>query len=1054
MAPPTTDLAVYGTYGPDFDPGYQIVFIPPAPTAYVAPTSADPNLPPPYSDPRGVLPSSVVPSKTLSYEIYEEVKEFPTFINPNQAVLGQIGAAGILGGIGGAVIGTLIQAGLGQSLAGQVFARSQTMVSLIAFEGKDVIDLPTNDLVFDGTALVVPDNVFLPVYAGSNLFMPPMETETFATKAAREYRAKSPSNMVQQIRPSINPPLDSMTNPAAWWTNFRTAPNRFVDVGSNAIILNGSASYVSYVACSKPLFRDVVYLSSGAVGQGLIQPSNNLLLSFAGPWPADSTIVQVFRYAWVDINEGTGQPASYQWRLSESFGVIPANIEQTPPGAVGNDSSEIQKHYAYNTGDASPDIDNSTWPGKILKTGVSPAFAAIKMNESSPFYDRNFKTKIVPLASGQTFGQGRLQIKKVFGFTPGVTTTVTVGGQTIPNDFNTDYASNVLLTERVYQSPYFQLDMSRNGRLGLEYAVHEPANSHVFGADEVITLASTSPAVGGLGAFCIPSMRITICSFADNGIATYRAFDDSQILSMTIASSRLNAFLLAEILQESGGTALFCPSYRVDIGVSGTSGTATIPSGIIPVSISVSAPVAFSKPTILRTYAGSSPRGSPLFEVVLPAGTKGVEMEVPLPPIAFGSFDIENPSEASVLKISGTRTQFLEAVTTVAALSPATPNDAISDWQLKALPAETFPLKATGVSSAYSSKGTAFVACENGGRIDMGVKFSAIKFPYLPIRDICMRIPANFTTGMLNQKATGLPTASQPCLLLEQTMNKVLLFYHYKNRILVKGIPAEIFGQENAPQDGSQYVPEIEARLAKRIQRMVPYIAYDGNQDGTDLAIDISLGAVANIATATGPISPNTPGIRYFSACKTDCGMLLCFLQDNDKIIARRSGDGGLSWTDVFPPDTAFVPVSQGGSVPEAPSCFFFEHGYIALFVILENALLLFRLPQEMFLFSPAQAKAYLGKIPPEFIYGPLVQGSLPAALSNRGIIVPSAVIQRQESGKTESISPQRVSIVRSSTGVLRLFFADKDSRLQTLISADGGMSWQTEKQFIGNRKT
>ena len=1075
MAPPLAaisptdpgELSVYETLGPIFDPGYGIVFILPAP--HIATNS---SMPPAFSDPRGVLVSA--PLNKLSYEIYENIAEVCIYDNSNLAILSGLVAG--MGGIGGAVIGSLVQAGLGQSLSGQVFARSETMVSIIAFEGRDIIDLPTKDLKTDGKAIIVPDNVFLPVYAGNSPFMSPSDTRTFATKAANEYISKSSSNMVQQIQPSDNPPIDSMTNPKAWWASFRSLPNRFVDVASNAIVLNGSANYISYVSCDKPLFRDVIYLSTGAIGQGGVQPhSNTLLLMFAGPW--SNTIVQVFRYAWVDTNTGTKQSPLYQWRLSESFGVAPANTDQTPQEAIktgGNaalDTQAVQqKCYVYNLNDSNPDIDNSTFPGKILKTGITRIFAAAKLDSSSPLYDKAYKAQIIPPVNS-SFAQSNLQVKRVFGLTPGVGNAATEAGQ-IETNFGTVVGGNILLTERVYQSPYFQINMNNNGRLGLEYAVHKAANMSVFGMDSVITLASVRPSAQGVGVFYDPCLSAMVCIFIDNGLITQRLFDDKKLLDTgTIAPSNLNAFLLAEILQRSSGSSVFHPPYG-DIGqsVAGTTGSVSISADTLPTLLIVSPAIiptgSTATTTVLRLYAESTPQDSaiPLFEVVVPIGIKGTtnEQKIPIPPIQFNSFQITNPNGSVLKQILGSKkSPFLSQITKIPVIDPAFPTDAFSDWQLKAVIKEDFPISATNVSGcAVHTKGHAFVTYENNNRVNLGFRPS-ISNTFLPIRDVCMRVPENFTTSMLSGQPGGLPNASQPFLVADLLPNKIFLFYVYKTRILIKSIPLEIIEKEQYPFNTTIYPDETEAKISKNIHRMIPCIVYDGGQGVTpDIEADRSIGAIkAPTGITTTTTITTVPSVKCFSACITKGGLLLCFIQDGDRIVVRKSSDG-IIWTDAFPQNTIFIPSKAGAKVidGEAPVCFFEEgQGAVFLFLVLESCLFQIKLPQQLFLETADKSQSYLTNMIPELIYGQLNDdGSLPASLADRRITVQPAVIERQKTQTSQSskevISPHRISVARFKSGPIRIFFNNINQRLQTLISSDDGKAWQTEDQFMKNR--
>lgn len=1023
---------VFETLAPLFSPGYRIVFRP-----TIEPSQ--PESPPAFADPRGILPAGLAPASTLSYEVFDSVTELVVANNFRAAAAG-------------------VDLGFAQ-VVGQITANSQSFISLIVFEGKDVIDLPTDGLKSVGGGLVVPDLVFFPIHAGEKFIQSP--TDDIAAKTALEYIHRSPNNAVRGVVPSINPPLDSLSNTKSVIPSGALRP--IIDVASNAIKVEGGAKFVSYIAATKPLFRDVIFLNSSAIAQGVFI-GNNFNISFVGPFGTPQ--VQVLRYAFINVSP-EGQPAYSQWRLAESFGIQIDKKEETPPALITSlsegsaDLSEKEAlHFIYDLADSKADIAPAL-PLKPIKIGYSPAFARAKMDPAGKFYDKKFKAQVLP--SGQFFFQSRFQTKRIFGLTE------TVGS-----------AANRIETDRSYTSQVYNLEVGPNTRIGVEYAVHKFNRTNAFSQDRLILLAATKPTSGGLTAFYDPCTKKTYLYMLDGNIVMQRVFNDKTwaMSDRTIPESKLKAFLIGESPQTSiGATAIF-PAQEQILETSGSKGDVQVPADFAVTGAKFAIAESGEKPPILEIFSKKGSDGTPTYEIGIPVGKNG-EAFISLPSIDIGSFNIANANGAEMKAIYGAKTDFLKDMVAPAVKTGENASDyfKLSGQQFVQNKAEKFPLEDSAIASAtLSLYGSSYLAMENNGRIDIAYR-PAQANSFVVIRDVCFRVPEDQTKEQLGleSKKNFYPAAANPFLLAVPQTSTIILFYEYKDRLLAKTIPHWIFASVSI--DGPVLSVETEADLAARLNALIPNVVYDGG------LADPKVGAKGDVLFSTirfpeapaaeeeaSPgvtVSKSKPQIVQHSACRTLGGVVYCFIQDGQRIVLRRSSNNGQTWEDVLPQESTFLPAMKQTASEEsfnqvqtnasttvsdgdAPYCFFDATSQtILLFFMSSEALLCMIIPEKVLELAPEDAAAALKRIVPEVVYG-----SVSKQLADRGVKAQSTVLDRQSTKPppVEKISPQRISTVRLEGGHLRTFFIDQQKFLRSIASSNDGKLWQTEDQYIASR--
>lgn len=1074
MAIPTPPGAggLFQTLAPIFDKGYS-----PLLRTILNRPKVQPIVPLEFSDPRGYL-GGLVPANTFSYEIFEEVTE-SVFISPNNVLIGSLtGLASPL---------SLLSVG---QFTGEVATSSITKNCVVAFEGHDVVDFPTKDL--PGPGLTCPTNVFAPIYAGGrfiNMLKTKKlgaitQTDDLATKSALEYNKKSSGNGIKGMIPSDDLPLDSIFNTNGIFTqNLRADDPYLIDASSNQI--DGSGEFVTYTAVDKPIFRDVITSNSAASAQGVFV-GNSFIASFVGPYyalnsvafgtpPPPSHTLYVIRYAMVNV--GTPKTTKYRWRMSESFGIDPKNKPIDPPGALYNKSTqnainaaEVAKHYAYDVNEPGDEIANDFARSTPLKQAYNPTHALAMMDQNSPFYRPNFKASVVPLKSGSEVNFSNLSIKGIYP-----------NYRNVATDQYKAYMNLDGITQwRTFESAIHQGPFGRNLRVGLEYAIHRNHASQSLTASQhrgqITLLASTRPSTQGIGAYYDPCIDAIITVGTDGGSPTQRVFDDGGWTNVAFVPPKTGdtkAFMLGETPLRTSGFNCCFPKQEKKDGVSadgGSKGKIKTSSKFIVTSLIVKLPdtVDPAKPPILQLLGGT---GGPFFEAALPSrGERGAPtITIQIPPFNVAEFNIIDAGGATLEGVlAADKTPFLPKLKEVKFDDDV---DKLSKTQITEIDSLDFPLTAGSATvCALNEFGNAFFAFAANQGISLAFRHSYSR-PFFVARDAVLRLPNDLkvvtSSGPGKDTKTQRPDATDPFLMADPGTDMAHLLYLYKSRIVCKNIPYEIFTNlKSTDFDVGFYKPDAEASIISKLHKLGGVICYDGyvKERKKDIQSDINTGFITLNENEVSPdeLKTDTPSISNFTACIGYAGNYL-FAQDSGRIIARKSVDKNKTWTDIFPQKTRFLPIDPDASTSTAaknddpdgtfPTCFFDSSTQtVFLFMFVESSLVFIRIPENMFLLPPQKAKDNLTKLSVEVVFG-----EISLEMKKRGIVNTPSVEERKKDKKDqtppnedkETITPQRVALVRTEFGNLRLFYADDKLFLHSLISTDGGRTWLSEEQFV-----
>lgn len=1023
-------FGAFQTLGPTFDPGYALL----VQTFEVRP-QVQPAAPRALSDPRGIVPG--MPAKTFSYEVFEQINEFLQ-IKPFQANLSDF-----TGGTGG------IEVSFNQ-LLGEVPTTSISKNCVIAFEGHDVVDLPTVDLP-PGKGIVCPTNVFFPIYAGSKFIS--KKDDDFALKSQLEYNQRSKGNGVRGMVANDDLPMDSIQNDKGLFNqNARQGFDSYrIDATSN--VIDGSGEFVSYVAIDKPLFRDVITSRTNAIAQGIFI-GTTFVATFVGPIGTAS--VYVIRYAMMDM--GTPGSPRFRWKMTESFGIDPKN-KVDPPGSLFNASNAnainaavLGKHYTYNVNDPGDEVAKDFATETPLKTGYNPSHALAMMDPASPFYRPGFRTQVQALKDGSDFFQSRLSVKSIWPSYTNINAPIKSSDGLYPTDSYQPYMNLDGLTSwRTYESPIAAGEFN-NLRLGFEYAMRRTNPSGAISAvqtrNAAILLSKTQEALSGIGAFYDPSLQAIVAIGAESGTATERRVTDFGWGKKTDFGDT-KAFLAGEAspLKTGGGTCLHTlKSDEIkDVAVNKS---ISVPGGYSAFELTLSPPSSIddTKPPLIAILGSAGGRA---FEAGL-AFKPSSDIPVPIPPLAMSKVDDSKASGMSIKSVKcGKNASFLPSLENVK------PDKADKDIvaQLNLIKDQDAPIPCNSVTATGIGSVTLF-AYSSTNSIDIGYRATAAQ-GFLVVRDVVRRM------GPSGSKTR--PPASMPFLLPGVTPKTAILLYSYKTRILSKPIPCSVFqpltGFENGRLDA-----DAEAAISASLQAAGAVVAYDGHMKSRldDIKEDVDAGFLL-LDTTDSPLdgdAQDPPNVSSFSGCHGN-GYSAMFLHDSGRVKGRLSGDSGKTWRDLFLPDTRIVPLKNKTSKPSEDPDGLYPFCYVdrptgkgMFFIFADSALLSFSFHESLLSADRAYIKDKLDAIDIRVVYGELSEN-----LESRGIALSDAVKDRQAKRKAandtktkETMTPQRIAVSRNAFGLHRLFYYDDKQFIKSLVSLDHGSSWLTEDQFQGTK--
>ena len=962
------------------------------------------------SDPRGLLPSGMVPSSTIQYKIVNGAKA--------QGQTSSILSSFVGNPLGGGVISSFASFSL---IGDVVFAKINTQTAIVVFEGRDVIDLPTDDLETDGDAIIVPDLVFRPLYAGDEKFIGP--EDNISIKSALSYGRYLEDNRIIGIKPRADSPPDTRFS-------INSLGQNAVDTSSNRIRVDGLPGFISYVAIDRLLFRDVITISASIEIFGSVNPEFGFSATGSSIASSRATLL---RYTFLpQTEEEENGLIRSQWKLTESIGrsVTPKDgIQKTPDNLRENFTtnqrikdgiSSLNFHAVYDIREEAEEDLTNKFSAKPLKGGYSPAFAKAKLDPQSDYFDENFKAVI------QDFKLGL-----------GASGTFVDPESSIVSN-NVGLTADALSTLS-YISQNYEVKLNNSGRIGVEYSLQVTGNVE-SNPDFTLILAKTTEAATGVSVVydCGLSRSYVFDISSDLNTITERVFDDFSWNSDKIKrpESNLKKYLLGEIPFKSDGGTVFLPKvFSIDIDGD--------------LSLSTEDFVVAFVSTVedgLKVSLFDTSNKDPIFETEIPsslsANGSGKEITITTPPLKFISSEGNIISKVLVSKIGS---KILES------FEEFKDTSTISSLQLSKVDSLKFPVVANNLHACSDdSSNITVIAFENGERIDLAVRFMDHGQVSI-LRDVVLRIPDDLEEISDPENVESFPPASLPYVICDQGTQQILLFYTYKNKLLVKKIPIEIFRSKPVASVLKRYSLESELSIVKSIHALSSRIVYDGDGSFESIEIDIKKGSIKvfeDERTDSLENSDKVPKkVSQYSACMDGSGYIYVFIQTEDKMSIRKSPNIGDSWTDAVLEEFSLIPDNnveeKPKKFPESPYCHIDPAtNTMFIFFFFEDSLLFQKIPTESLQIPKASSTVALGNIKPVVLVGPLTQDMI-----DRGITRQPTVNGIRN---TTLIQPHRVAATTTAQGYSRIFYKDDKKILRSLITFNSGEMWVNEDQYDG----
>lgn len=1023
-----------------------------------SPNISDPTFPLDSTlDPRGVFPSGMLPSKAFSYRFYQSFDDQTTsdsmtdILNSFEQLTGSMGAPSLV---------------FASVLPSVVFSHHTLYDAVTIFEGRDVIDLPTDDLKYEDNVLYVPSKVFRPLFAGDDKFL--KDGESLSRESIIQFSQPTSDNLFVAMKLSDGAPEDVKR------LALGGADRRLVDVLSNGIICRSKPKYISYVAVDNVLFRDVIVLAGGSQAIGVASPGlGGFRITDASP--SGTWRTKAYRFALVNLSKDkdVSLPA---WRLSETFGVKPAKIVEAPPALVSssptadkirNAADHNVLHYAYDLNEEG--ADPTFFDFNVGKTGYSPLLAKSSTQSSSKYYDKTKSFKVIDYELDYAAGGG-------------ITETLGVGIGSNEKGVHVD---------AMYTSPRWSQSITTAARMGTEYMAYRPYGTSViiptFGPSQKntsIVLASTTTVATGMAA--VNDCCLYACTLFDmfsspaGDMMVERSFDDLfwKRRAEGNPESTLGEYLVGEVPSRSGGSPSSMPR-QVQLQATITPDkNVTMPSEKFATALLVR--LSSSSNSNLTLFPNSNGEGDALFEMSFGdtttlEGQADAYVLVNVPGLVFRSYT-SNAIEITQIFGVGRRDPMLPDM-----IAPgpkeSDPLDELrkaSKIQLSYVKAESFPVESKGLTADTDcTEGRIYVAYENKGRIDMAVRYGCSPTPFFIARDVTLRavsVTEQAKAALDAPKATAdsgtpFPSASVPFLVEDDATKTIFLFFLYKGKICAKRCPKEIFNGMAlpCPDEPSTWKTSKDGDASQSMHELGADMAYDGvTQDqgkskANDASRDITLGSLRAPEPNTTTKDSSGQPVTQYCAFLSKKGQLFVFIQAEKANPIRRSANSGKTWSDAVPGDFSFIPAlttttdattttvatkeqeESQPAVAESPYCLYDDAlDAITIFFTFRQSLMYVKLPVETLMKESTDAVA-LGmtkEIKPRVLFGRYT-----TEMFKRGIT--PARIENVDRGASAPIIPaQRVAAVKTVEGYYRIFFKDESQKLYSLISKDAGESW------------
>lgn len=1003
-------------------------------------------------DPRGQFPSGMLPSKAFSYRFYQSVDDQTTadsttdVMNAFEQLTGGFGAPSLV---------------FASVLPSVVFSNHTLYDAVTVFEGRDVIDLPTEGLKYEDNVLYVPSKVYRPLHAGVDKFL--KEGQSLSRQSIISFSQPTNDNLVVAMKLSENAPPD-VKKLSQYGTD-----RRLVDVLSNGIICKSKPKYVSYVAVDTPLFRDIVVLTGGSQAIGIASPGlggfNITDTSTTGAFSS-----RLYRFALVNLSKEK-DVRLMAWRLAETFGVKPAKVVDAPKALVSSSSIEDQirnsadssaQHYAYDLNDEGD--EPTFFDFNVTKTAYDPLLAKSAGKTSSKYYDKSKSFKIIDYDLSYAAGSG---ITEALGVGIGSRGSVHV-------DF-------------LYTSPRWLQSITPAARLGTEYMAYRPYGTSIitptFGPsmkNTSIALASTTTVATGMAAIndcCLYSCTLFDMTSSQAGdMMIELEFDDAfwKNRSLKVPDSTLGKYLVGENPFRSGGRPSLLPRQIQITATIGSDKNVTMPSDKFVTAIMLK--LSSSNDAKISLCSNANGEGDVLFELNFgntETLEKGQEYSVlvNIPGVVFKSYTSTGVEITQIFGV-GRRDPMLPDMTNPAPSQPDPMTDLreASRVQLLYVKAESFPIESSGLTAATDcTEGRVYIAYENKGRIDMAIRYGCTS-PLSVARDVTLRVVSEAdqkkaladSSKSTADSGTPFPSASVPFLVEDDATKTVFLFYLYKAKICCKRCPKEIFDDWILPIPDEQagWKNSKEGDASQSLHVLGADMAYDGAKKdagetkANDASRDIELGALRTSSSASE--SSGQPVTQYCAFQSTQ-GYLFVIIQTEKTNLIRRSANSGKTWFDAVPKDFSFIPVLQSTTttatptvatkeqeesqpaVAESPYCLYDDAlDTITMFFTFRGALAYIKIPVEALTkeSTDANALASLKAIKPKILFGRYT-----TEMFNRGMT--EARIENVDRGaNAPRIPAQRVAAIKTNEGYYRVFFKDENSKLYSLISKDAAETW------------
>jgi len=961
-------------------------------------THTPPDTVPAISDPRGYFKGSGIPSKVFSYRTLLNCTAFSAanFSPFDNFVASPLGL-GLLANVAGASF-----------TFDFLNCRFKNRVALVTVEGKDVIDMPTEGLVQEGNIITLPNKVLRLIHAGEEKLVPDDDNRGVSYWATLAVHGSLKGNLAKGVKPQ-NPTDDLLTAFSQGNSLLQS------DTSSNQVIVEGKPKYISYVAITKPLFRDVLSFRGTALAFGISNPLIPLGFEITSVGAGSLALENVQRFAYVREEQPKQDDPKVKviiegWRISESFEYTPSTtVNDFSPQQISTLTKEQKISHAYSS--------TIKWYAYDVTQKESEAYnvllAQLMMLPSSKFYKKGFKAIILDQQQGTLgYGKGLIDWYRI-----------------------SPSANNGVSAQFYYTSPVFNIDLSNTARIGQEYFY-----SLEGGIKEFEILARTSQTASGMALLYDRSTSLSfLVDSSTSGLLEKMYDDNAWVTGGTIPESKTSHFQLGEYPYRSKGQSLLTPRPIVldekDEESLATMYTLETKDG---------------DPDTFKLFTNEEDE-VPFLEMsadIWPIKDK--QIIVGIPPTSKVPTTKEGGGFSKITRRWGNKPDTIVLPAQTGDKNSTDP----SEFQIANIEDLKFPVKAGNPTNIIDPlTGIHIMAYEIESRIDIAVR-TTYKDPFSIIRDITLRVNE---AGDINP--SNLPVSSQPSLTLDLTSRTIFLFYMYKNLILVKQIPYEIFISHATPQDKNyseynMFTLEEENNIIKTMHKITPNLVHAQNL--SKASRDMQLGKIK----IQKDVIQNGIEFSHYCTMIDKAGFLYAFIESNGRIIVRTSSNLGAAWTTAISEKFTFYPkrdTPKEEATTETTETETEETHLSCPYVLYDEALdvghLFYVIDQTLLCVSIAMG-VFRNKdtatcetdavkyVFPKVVYGPLTKDMFDRKISK-------AIIDPEGQENMVKVANQRVTGLINSQGYYRVFFKDTDGNIRSVISSNSGTQWYEDDKYV-----